>query len=170
MDPLSALSIAAAVVQFLDFGAKLVGTSLEVYRSAEGATEQNLETEYLVEHTRDLTARLKSAQQWRGSKDLKHDDAKLLDLAQKSHSLASDLAGLVISLRSHNHHTSWDAIKQTIRIKYSEHTITSLKARLDAVKCELSLQLLCMIRSVRSRLHIAQRYSLTFQQQQARCI
>lgn len=146
MDPLSALSIAASLVQFLDFGAKLVGTGLEVYRSVEGSTEENLETEYLVNHTRDLAARLKSAQRLSGGKALSHDEAKLLDLARKSHVLANELTGLLLSLRSHAHHSSWDAIRQTIRIKNSEHSIVSLKTRLDAVKSELSLQLLCMMR------------------------
>ena len=146
MDPLSALSVAAAVVQFLDFGAKLVGTGLEVYRSAEGTTEENLETESLVEHTRELAVRLQSAERLKAGKSLKHDEAKLLDLAQKSHGLANELLGLLTALRSHSNQTTWDAVRQTIRIKSGESRIATLKTRIDAVKSELSLQLLCMIR------------------------
>lgn len=146
MDPLSALSIAASVVQFLDFGAKLVGTGLETYRTVEGATKDNLETEYLVGYAKDLSAGLASAQKLNRSKSLSHDEEKLLELARRSHVLADELVSLLVSLRSHGNHGSWAAVQQAVRVKWSESKIASLRTRLDAVKTEMSLQLLCMMR------------------------
>ena len=41
MEALTALSLAAAVAQFIDFGFKIVGNAREIYGSLSGATEEN---------------------------------------------------------------------------------------------------------------------------------
>jgi len=43
MEPLSALSVAAAAIQFLDFGARLLGNTLNIYRSPTGQTKECVE-------------------------------------------------------------------------------------------------------------------------------
>lgn len=43
MDPLSALSIAASVVQFVDFGKHVLSTSYEIYKSPSGETVKEVE-------------------------------------------------------------------------------------------------------------------------------
>lgn len=48
MDPLSALSVAASVMQFLDFGASLVSETHAVYKSATGQTRAVVELSALA--------------------------------------------------------------------------------------------------------------------------
>jgi hypothetical protein len=48
MDPLSALSIAASVVQFVDFGTRLLSGTREVYKSASGQTKDIVELSTIV--------------------------------------------------------------------------------------------------------------------------
>jgi hypothetical protein len=43
MDGLSALSVAASVAQFIEFGHSIVSKSNEIYNSAHGASIQNVE-------------------------------------------------------------------------------------------------------------------------------
>jgi hypothetical protein len=43
MDPLSALSVAAAVVQFVDFGTRVLSDARHIYESSSGQTSMNLE-------------------------------------------------------------------------------------------------------------------------------
>jgi hypothetical protein len=45
LDPLNALSLASAVVQFVDFSSRLISTGYDIYRSNEGAAAENLEIE-----------------------------------------------------------------------------------------------------------------------------
>lgn len=40
MDPLSSLEVAGDVIQFVDFGIKLVSRFKEIYRSADGALQE----------------------------------------------------------------------------------------------------------------------------------
>lgn len=58
MDPLSALSVAAPVLQFVDFGAKVVGAGYGIATSAHGANQENIHTEFLVSHAEELSANL----------------------------------------------------------------------------------------------------------------
>jgi len=45
MDPLTALSVAAAVVQFVDYGTRIVAKGTNLYKSADGALTENIELE-----------------------------------------------------------------------------------------------------------------------------
>jgi hypothetical protein len=53
IDPMSALSIAAGVVQFVDFGKHLLSASYEIYRSPSGETSKEVEFSTIA---KDLTA------------------------------------------------------------------------------------------------------------------
>lgn len=52
MDPVSALGVAAAVVQFVDFGVRLISSTGQLYRSASGHTEEEV---YLTTIASDLS-------------------------------------------------------------------------------------------------------------------
>ena len=59
MDPLAALSLAASVVQFVDFGLSIAKEGTEVYHSLDGATIQNATLEYITKDLQSLMERLK---------------------------------------------------------------------------------------------------------------
>jgi hypothetical protein len=52
MDPISALSVAAAVIQFVDFGKHLLSASYEIYRSPSGETANEVDLSTIA---KDLT-------------------------------------------------------------------------------------------------------------------
>jgi hypothetical protein len=59
MDPLSALSLAGTVVQFVEFGGKLLKEGRELYRSTTGSLTVNDELELVVVDLQALVAKLK---------------------------------------------------------------------------------------------------------------
>jgi hypothetical protein len=61
MDPLSALSVAASVAQFLEFGCSLVSKTRQIYKSASGATISQAETTIATRRLLELTQRLKAS-------------------------------------------------------------------------------------------------------------
>jgi hypothetical protein len=54
MDPLSALSVAAAVVQFADYGTGLLRTGRALYKSINGALSENIDLEAASDRIRLL--------------------------------------------------------------------------------------------------------------------
>jgi hypothetical protein len=59
MDPLTALSIASSVVQFVDFGSKLLSNSRKLYKSSHGILSENLDIEDVTQDLRSLLQGLK---------------------------------------------------------------------------------------------------------------
>ena len=62
MDPLSALSVAAAVVQFVDYSSRMVSKSREIYKSADGALAENIDLEVASKCLQRLTEPLRGSQ------------------------------------------------------------------------------------------------------------
>ena len=59
MDPLTALGLAANIVQFVDFTSKLISQSHEIYRSADGALEDHVALENVANNLSKLSDELK---------------------------------------------------------------------------------------------------------------
>jgi UDP-glucose 4-epimerase len=145
MEPLSALAVACAVIQFVDFGSKVVGTGLEVYKSADGAPEDVIEVEALASHAEQLSKKLASSRQIQILNTGARDEANLRELANRSEKLANEIVTILARIRGQPHHT-WSAVRTAVQLKWNESKIKNLQARLDAVKSEIWLQLLCMMR------------------------
>lgn len=59
MDALGALSIASAIITFLDFGGKLISDTRKIYKSADGALSSGLDTEIIALDLLTLTQGLR---------------------------------------------------------------------------------------------------------------
>jgi hypothetical protein len=66
MGGLSALSVAASVAQFIEFGCS-VSKSKEIYRSIKGLPTQQVESITAAKRLADLSERIKAARQIKGS-------------------------------------------------------------------------------------------------------
>ena len=95
MEPLSALAIASAVSQIVDFSSKVIARTREVYISADGAIEENRLLKDATANLDDLMERLQTSTYSRNfGYDFSHGkspDQQLLQLAEDSHSVAISL-------------------------------------------------------------------------------
>lgn len=80
MEALNTLQVAGGVIQFLDFGSKLLSNSRKLYRSADGVLSENVDLEVV---TTDLATILLSLERKlpdnRAIKEDKSEDEKALD-------------------------------------------------------------------------------------------
>jgi hypothetical protein len=58
MDPLTAISLASNIVQFVDLGCKILSGAYEVYRSSEGSTAEDLDLTKVVDDLDTVTTKL----------------------------------------------------------------------------------------------------------------
>jgi hypothetical protein len=58
LDPFSALGLASNIVQFIDFGCKLLSTGRELHNSTDGVLESNIELEVITKDLIDLDEKL----------------------------------------------------------------------------------------------------------------
>jgi len=94
MDPLTALSVASSVIQFVDFGSKLLSRSRQLYKSKEGVLTENFDVETI---TKDITTLVKGLKgklpEHRSMSVLKpsEDDEALDELCRRCVSIAGEL-------------------------------------------------------------------------------
>ncbi|KAG7287280.1 hypothetical protein NEMBOFW57_006787 [Staphylotrichum longicolle] len=96
MEPLSALGVAAAVAQFVDFGLKIAGNAREIYGSLSGATEENQHLETATYMTQRLTEKLVTS----SLGGFAEEEAMLNDLVAECRALSTQLLELLNKLKA----------------------------------------------------------------------
>jgi hypothetical protein len=162
MDPWSALSCAAAVLQFVDYSAKLVGSAHEIYVSTSGTLQENIHVEEVAARLQQLSERVEAslAIQHHGSTsqdvgdigsqehgNAQQDAAAVVNLARRIHALAVELVQCLGSLKLDRtaRFKSWEAFHKALRASFKAEQINALRSRLDGLRSELSLHLTFMI-------------------------
>jgi hypothetical protein len=143
LDPLSAASLAAAILQFVDFGSKILLSGYETYRSAQGATKENIDLESLTQKLYKFQDQLSIT-----PKQLTHKDQELQDLAQKCSYIAGDLLLLLDSLKVKEKGLirTWEALRQSCRLVWKKEEIAKKEKLLNSISGQVNSRLLYMIR------------------------
>ena len=143
LDPISAVSLAAAILQFVDFGSKIIVSGYETYRSTHGATEENIDLEYLTQMLYKFQDQLSTS-----PNQLAPSDQELQKLAQKCSYIAGDLLVLLDSLKVKEKGLvrTWEAIRQSVRIAWKKDDIAHKEKLLDSITGQVNSRLLYMIR------------------------
>ena len=143
LDPLSAASLAAAILQFVDFGSKIIVSGYETYRSTLGATEESVDLEYLTQKLYKFQDQLSTS-----SSKLVHSDQELQKLAQKCSCIAGDLLVLLDSLKVKEKGLvrTWEALRQSCRLVWKKDEIAKKEKLLDSITGQVNSRLLYMIR------------------------
>ena len=143
LDPLSAASLAAAILQFVDFGSKIIVSGYETYRSAQGATEDNIDLESLTQNLYKFQDQLSTP-----SQQLAHSDQELHKLAQKCTYIAGDLLVLLDSLKVKEKGLirTWEALRQSCRLVWKKDEIAKKEKLLGSISGQVNSRLLYMIR------------------------
>lgn len=134
MDPLSALSIAGNVIQFLDFTTKLFKEAREIYHSASGASGS-------VRTLGTISAQLATLGKSFTPEDLKSLDLK--DVAIQCNGVAKELQALVdrLTLKKPSGDGYWASFTLALRTVLSKGQIQAFERRLDKLQKQLGLQM-----------------------------
>ena len=96
LDPLTAISLASCIVQFTDFGIKLVKGSFELYHSVHGANAERSSLEFKTIHLQRLADKIiVPLEQNDGGGPASKDERVLEDLATICKTIALDLLSVL---------------------------------------------------------------------------
>lgn len=88
MDPVSALGVAASVVQFVDFASSLVCSTYEIYKSASGGSAASVDLETITISLKTLTIDVqKSLDRAASGKELSTSDLELKKVCSDCHAV-----------------------------------------------------------------------------------
>ena len=142
LDPMSAISLAGNVVQFVDFTSRIVSKGRRVYLSAEGALPKNLELEVI---TNDLSQIAKSLRENEvNTAKLSNAEKALYTMADDSCKIAEELLKRLdkLKVKSDAKHRGWKSIRQALKSVWSKEKIDELSERLSLFRDQLQLHIL----------------------------
>jgi hypothetical protein len=144
MDPFSALSLAASVVQFLEFGAKLISESSEIYKSTRGLSVEHAELEDVCLNLSSMGSDLAevSAESSFNIIQRTPKEEALRRIAVACKTIADELLAALRKLNLHDgHHGKLNSFRQALRNAWGKGKVKSLEKRLNKYKRDLSLHL-----------------------------
>jgi hypothetical protein len=142
---LEAIGAAAAILQFVDFGSKLLITGYDVYKSQTGATSQTIHVQKVCEKLEALSSHL--SQPTTTNIPLSNRKQTLWRLADQAHDLAWHLVLLLNDLKlKKTSFKSWGALRQSWRLLRRHDKIEEMKAQLVDIKGLLDTNLLVLLR------------------------
>lgn len=136
MDPFTAISLASAIVQFVDFGTKLIKGGREIYYSTTGSTEENASLETVVSEMRIWSAKLA----YSGSA-LRSEEKAICSLAEECRKLSGKILDLIEKGRPKDQKSKTQVVFAAVRGKWHDGDKQQLLGRLDYCRSQLSIQL-----------------------------
>lgn len=149
MDGLSALSIAVAIAQFIDFGSKLISTSVSSYKSPNGIIGQLNDHKFVTEQLQGLVDRLTCSNEpifEGGHKEEQEIRAICVECGRIATELleevkkisGNDSPNVSKSTKDKGLHKKRNAIGQGLRYLWNEDRVNDLSIRLGIFRQELS--------------------------------
>ena len=146
MDPFSAVSLAGNIIQFVEYGRNLVCGSLEIYKSANGATSINSELELITEDLTELCSKLGRPVNIVDERLLPKAELDLLKLSRSCGALGRQFQEMLESLKVKGRNCKWDSVRQALKSQWKANEIKQYQERLDNFRSEIACHLLSILR------------------------
>jgi len=146
MDPLSAVSLASAIIQIVDFSAKILLNTSEIYKATDGKRKIDRALEATTANLGELLAEVgkKSSINYQESNasGQRTADGQLLKLAQDSEEVANTLRVTLNKIRFNGNGGERSVLKQGFRTVLEQKTIKDLADKLDSIRKQVDTALL----------------------------
>ena len=143
LEALTAVGLAAAVVQFVDFTAKLISKGNKYYRSEDGALEEHKELRRAADNVNRLSERLThSAEPYTQANNLQPEEQALKHVAQDCLDIAKELTAKLDDLKLEGGRQRWKSFRQALKSCWSKEKIEKMLQRLELARGNLILNLL----------------------------
>ncbi|KAF2827058.1 hypothetical protein CC86DRAFT_466800 [Ophiobolus disseminans] len=155
MEPIAALSLAANILQIVNFTASLVSTSQQIYEAGSSVTVQ--EVELVVRDFNDLNASLKS---WvrpdsKAQGPLTKDNQHLYALVVESEKIARELLSILSPLQRCEQPSKLGSVARAIKTAWNRRKIEEIKQHLGELRQELSRTIVNSVLENKNKLAVA---------------
>jgi hypothetical protein len=141
MEVLAALSVASAVVSFIDFGSKLVSKVHELRESSDGLDEGTSDIKLVAKTLSRLSHELEVS-----STAASPEEREMKELATRCKDLVKQLLAVIAKLESGGQQMRrWSSFRQAIRFAMSKDQIIDLTKRIESLRQSMNMCLLKMI-------------------------
>jgi cytochrome c-type biogenesis protein CcmH/NrfF len=144
MDPLSALGVAASVVQFVDFAGKIVFKARDIYKSSQGSLQENDQTETVTKRLQEMANQLNNAVHQSNahlatggsSNEPRSFAVRISDVCKECIEVSKELLSKLGNLKvpKDSQHRRWKSFRQALKSVCSKHEVEALAKRLRCLK------------------------------------
>ena len=157
MDPVSAMSFAATILQFVEFSYGLVKGSYDIYRSSTGQSADKAHLSVIVDDLKDVTTALQSDNKLDGP-----HRGPLKKLAADCAAISRELSDILEDLKRKEGNKAWRSLEAKWKGLRKEKKMEDLEARLNSSRIELLIRLNMIIGCVdRCYFSVSKAQSLT---------
>jgi hypothetical protein len=153
MDPVSGFALAVNVIALVDFVAKLIANSNEVYSSVDGGTAEISElravTDELIQLNNDVGKTIRARRE--ELSELTESELRQERLGLRCQKVAAELIGVLDKLKVEGSHARWNSIRHAILTLWNKDKIENLEQRLDRCRQELVATTLSSLRYLSCR-------------------
>ncbi|RYP91376.1 hypothetical protein DL770_002516 [Monosporascus sp. CRB-9-2] len=169
LDPVSSLSVAAAVLQFVDFSRQIVCKSKQLYGSISGTTAENLQSQTVTLRLKGLAEDLKKKAKALGAADESRNLQEICDeCADVSALLLSKLHSL--KLPEDSTHRRWKSFRQALKSVWTKGEVDKMATRLAVLRSELDTEVLICLRESMKQMSLDETQRFTTLDKHARKI
>lgn len=141
MEILAAISLVGTLVQFVDFGSKLISKSVQLCQYSDGVLTENINTETATNHLILLNSKLGNAANATGDKVLEA-------LCKSCSAVAVELLGALDTLKVNGEKEKWKCMRKALRSLWSKEKIHGIEKQLASFREELNLHVIVGLRCV----------------------
>lgn len=146
MEPFSVLAIATAACQFLDFAAKVISGTWQIYNTSAGLdSKRNSHVRTITEDLTKLTDGIRKPMQTSSSQPLPPRDEAVLKLAERCGEVGTRLLAALDLLQKKPRSKggqSWDSFVIALRTVWSQDSIDALKNDLRDYRQQMTIHLI----------------------------
>jgi hypothetical protein len=137
LDPITAIGLAGNILSFIDYGTKVISTSIDIYDSVSGSTEDTRTSDTIATEMRQFAAKLQSPDQTQ----LSGENKALCKLATECEGLAKRILELVEKTKSKNPKSRSSSLVAGFKTKRYEGERRKLEDQLSNCRAQLGLRL-----------------------------
>lgn len=139
MEVWAAIACVSRIVQLVDFSARCISKTSEIYRSSDGVLESD-------SAIKDVTNRLKQLTENLASAASSSDDTGLCELCVEVGEVSNELLAALTKLDIEGTISRWKSLRKAIRSVWSKEKLTELQHKLDALRDQLNLHVSVRLR------------------------
>jgi N-terminal domain on NACHT_NTPase and P-loop NTPases len=143
MDPVSALGVAASVVQFIDFTETLFSGTYQIYKSATGQTKFNFDLMTITTSLNTLNKDLRSSLHLAtlDGKPLSKVEAEIDTICRGCSKVADQLLLALETLKAQEEHNFWDSFRKALQTVWYKKEVEALVKQLETFRMQISLHI-----------------------------
>ncbi|PMD43771.1 hypothetical protein L207DRAFT_631816 [Hyaloscypha variabilis F] len=137
MDPITAIGFAANILSFIDYSAKVISASVDIYGSASGDSQDSRNSDVIAREMSRFAAKLQPP----SNAQLAGEEKALCNLAMECEALAKRILDLLDKLKPKNRKSKSSSLVAGIKTKFYEGERRKLEEQLSNCRDQLDLQL-----------------------------